>query len=726
MIETEPLPKSLEELLESVGPAKTKIYRMVRRILDDLEEVAPWDTLYYPPEEPQEFIKLEIELLEVIDSIPGRVRELAASLEEEAGEADAELVGDAEFFFEGIHGNVTPDIAKLRSKVKAMSVTAGSISLSADERAFTCEITADLKGKYCSSIMGAAATLIAGERWRGVEIEPILFPEKAEEFERNELLVETLSDVIENITNLLEDVPLADLVARWDQGKRVDQYVLTPLYSLLGNIGKLMKEKSRRALYSGDYHQIQKREQLLSTRINELTSLHNMTWAAEEGATPATADGGSPFPAMKQKATELAAILDVNILRRIIGEKYVKDLLVIVTIEKEREDAEMRRGLGIRAGVDTRGAAKPSAMRKSLPENLHSLIPLLYDDDLQNFLGLLFGAVMKRASLALQRERQAAEGAPAADKGAGDFGVMLGAELGAEISDRADEEADATFQGTAAKAPAEEEGGGEAGPAGDLDDLLSSEDASLGFGAGSEMEPVLASVDATEETPLLQIPDLEVGLEMPGGPAPSFDMAALEMAELEMPGVEPPPAAGSPDASSSGGESSDGETVPNGGAASVVEELPPMEEFPSYEPEPEPVAAGPSLEEKLEAVGRLDELLRALLSRDNAHRKSFELVSRLLEQGRSVPPSMMQSVHPYLYDILNMLIPQLNDMDDVPEIDSDPSSHLFEDCTYLCDRNLSPDQIKGQVPATMERINRLLEGLQATSGSLLQNLRRQA
>jgi len=170
VIETEPLPKSLEELLESVGPAKTKIYRMVRRILDDLEEVAPWDTLYYPPEEPQEFIKLEIELLEVIDSIPGRVRELAASLEEEAGEADAELVGDAEFFFEGIHGNVTPDIAKLRSKVKAMSVTAGSISLSADERAFTCEITADLKGKYCSSIMGAAATLIAGERWRGGEI----------------------------------------------------------------------------------------------------------------------------------------------------------------------------------------------------------------------------------------------------------------------------------------------------------------------------------------------------------------------------------------------------------------------------------------------------------------------------------------------------------------------------------------------------------------------------
>jgi hypothetical protein len=138
------------------------------------------------------------------------------------------------------------------------------------------------------------------------------------------------------------------------------------------------------------------------------------------------------------------------------------------------------------------------------------------------------------------------------------------------------------------------------------------------------------------------------------------------------------------------------------------------------------VAAGPSLEEKLDAVGRLDELLRALLSRTNAHRKSFELVSRLLKQGRSVPPSMMQSVHPYLYDILNMLIPQLNDMDDVPEIGSDQSSHLFEDCTYLCDRNLSPDQIKGQVPATMERINRLLEGLEATSGALLQDLRRRA
>ncbi len=60
--------------------------------------------------------------------------------------------------------------------------------------------------------MGASSSLIAGARWNGVEIEPVLFPEKAEEFDRNRRLVETLAEVTEAITNLLHQIPLAGLV----------------------------------------------------------------------------------------------------------------------------------------------------------------------------------------------------------------------------------------------------------------------------------------------------------------------------------------------------------------------------------------------------------------------------------------------------------------------------------------------------------------------------------
>ena len=709
-------PAERDELLSQVGPAKVQVYRTVRQILDRMDEAAPWDQLYYPSSDTKIFMAMEAAFLDVVREIPKLVKVLTDGLEDSLGAEEEQLLGDARFFFQGIHENVAFDIHKLSSKIKALSVSAGSIDLTRDERAFTCEITADLKGKYASSIMGAAAAIIADGRWNGVAIEPILFPEKREEFERNALLVSTLTEVVTNIKHLLEDLPLAELVGSWRDDERVDQYALTSLYSFLGNLGKLMKGKCRRALYSGDYHQIQKRESLLSARINELTTLHNVTW----GTVPAAAvpGGDAPFPGMIQRATELAAILDINILREIIGDRTVKDLLSIVTIERERRKSD---GLEVLDANDE--PEQKSSLRKNLPDELHSLIPLMYDEDLQNFLSLLLGSVQKRASLAVTRE--AAAPAPAAGGGAK---LDLAAELDFDDEQPADPPQRLEKPGTLELSPED----------------LALEVPDVQFDAANPFESVpdvefddpggflnsktSESEGEAEDGGILSVPDdafdpidwnsdasTEEAEESPsfdtGNDAPSFD-TGNEGSSFDF-GIDSDPTFG---AGFGGSFADDGDGTPE-----IEDTIAAFEEAAELA-EVSVVDSGPPLGEKLRLLRDLQGILRPLKARTNAHRKSYELVHRLLKQKKVVPPAMLESMHPYLYDVMNRLIPQLHQLADVPEISPDHSSNLIEYCTFLCNKDLGPQHLREAVPNTMEHLLRLLDGLNAITDSLIRDL----
>ncbi len=650
------LPPDCETLLAMVSPARRAIYELVRKILDEMEAAAPWESLYYPPDDAVAFLEMEIAFLRVVEGIPAQVKVFTDRFSTVDAE-DQQVIDDARFFFPGIHDGVSGDLTKLRSKIRAFSVTAESIALTSDERAFTCEITADLKGKYSSSIMGAAASLIAEGTWGGVEIEPILFPEKAEEFERNALLMETLTEVVDNITHLLEELPLAEVVRQWEARERVDQYALTALYSFLGNLGKLMKGKCRRALYSGDYHQIQKREGLLSLRINELTSLHNSSWGT--GADPYRQDSEIPYEAMIQKATELAAILDVNILRKIIGERYVKDILTIVTLERERENDEVEEG------------AKPwqSSLRQHLPKHLHSLIPLLYDEDLQNYLSLLLGSVFKRASLVLQRRKE---------------------------QEAAEQQLEELFESDPNATPVFDLGVDENAP--DFDPDESFAETSEPWDEGEAVVP--------EE--------------------PEIDFSPLEAAENALSGeltFEPEPeSTAMPEPEVELGHLSEIDGVLESDLE--VEFTSDLGSEPVPIPEPEPVPDGPSNDEKLVALRNLEEILQSVLSRSNSHRKSFELVHRLLKLGKTVPPAMLESMHPYLYDLMNLLIPHLHNLPEIDEVPSDLGAQLIEHCTFLCNKDLGPEQLRKQVPDTMARLMRMLDALSATSGNLIRQLAR--
>lgn len=708
------VPGTLEGLLERIGTAQAAIYHLVRQMLDDLEQAAPWDDLYYPPADKEEFLRKATLMLAVIEGIPQRVTRQIEQIEAPGVDAETdELLGDMSFFFNGIHMSVEQEIRKLRAVLERFGEDGEDLEPSPEERDFTCELLADLKGKYSSSIMGAAASLIAGGQWRGVEIEPVLFPEKAKEFERNERLVETLSEVTENIHNLLEQVPLARLVQQWGQEKRVDQYVLTPLYSLLGNLGKLMQETSRRALYSGDYHQIQRREGLLASRVNELATLHNMTW----GTVPKPPDQTEAdlFAKMVRSATELAAVLHIDILKKIIGGAQVETLLRVVIVEKELNSAvdRWRRGQEI----------QPHPNRAKVPEEQHSLIVLLYDEDLHTFLELLLGSVLKRASLTVRREMEQA------------------------VAARAAEAAEAAAQAEAAVTEAAPAQRSAAELAGELDPLLDSiqvmqpEELAAQYGSppaaqpGTPVSPGVSTpgpstpVPSTPgpstpgpSTPGQAIPGSTIPgstIPSPGSPSGPVPGPTFDSAFDPVPAVQAQPGQ-APQWLPAGDSEAPTQEIPTGRGAwdstTLDAELdslstPDFEGFPGVEP---PSFGGGQdvdvRQQALQLLGQVEQVIDRLTAPSTPSLRSFQLIQRLLKQKRTIPPAMMQSMQPYLRDITDELLPSLTRPQLVGRF-APMARQLAEDCQLLGRPELSTELLRGPVPQAMERIHRQLAAL---------------
>ena len=381
-------PATREAVLARLGAVKKAVYALVRDGVDELEQAAPWELLYYPPEDPGALLAMIGGLLVAIRGVPESIdRLLRETLAGEAG-ADEPTRDEIGFLFHGIHRMVARDIKRLEGSLETIRDRGPAAPPTPTDGRLLCELAADLKGKYASSLMGAAASLIGEGVWTGVELEPVLFPEKAEEFRSTRELMVALREAVAAIRQLPEQIPFAEVVERWRQGRRIDQYALADLPSLRGKIGRLLQQRSRRALYSGDYHQISRREVLLSARINELERLHQETWAPPgAGCAP---DLAPVFSRLVQLALEVAAVLDVDILKGILGEKKVN-------------------GLRIRGASAAGRKAPPKAAATGEDPGLEALTLLLAEDDLRIFLEMLVGAVQRRASLTV---REPAEAAP--------------------------------------------------------------------------------------------------------------------------------------------------------------------------------------------------------------------------------------------------------------------------------------------------------------------------
>jgi hypothetical protein len=376
-------PVTREEVLPRLSPVKQAVYACVRECVDELEQVAPWELLYYPPENREALLAMNGGLVVAIREGPERIDRLLAGLPAES--APGGPTGDEiSFLFHGIHRMVAHDLKRLGSSLETIRNRGPAAPTLLADGQRLCELAADLKGKYASSLMGAAASVLGEGEGVGVELEPILFPEKAEEFRCTRELVGALREAVTAIRQLPGQLPFAEIVERWRQGRRIDQYALADLPSLRGKIGQLLKERSRRALYSGDYHQISRREVLLSARINELERLHQQTWAVYSPGGPP--DLSPVFARLVELALEVAAVLDVNILKGILGEKKVNGL----------------RGRAAAVAGKTPPPAGPGVGQGGEGAGQEPLVPLLAEDDLRIFFEMLLTAVQRRASLTVR------------------------------------------------------------------------------------------------------------------------------------------------------------------------------------------------------------------------------------------------------------------------------------------------------------------------------------
>ncbi|HEV8631177.1 MAG TPA: hypothetical protein VGV61_12740, partial [Thermoanaerobaculia bacterium] len=110
------LPTDRDALLERSLPERQRLFQLVRQILDELDEAAPWDELYYPPDAPDAFLGMAAGLLGVVDRIPGRIRELVNLLSLAAPDEETrQTLEEAEFYFAGIHNMCAHDLGRLRA-----------------------------------------------------------------------------------------------------------------------------------------------------------------------------------------------------------------------------------------------------------------------------------------------------------------------------------------------------------------------------------------------------------------------------------------------------------------------------------------------------------------------------------------------------------------------------------------------------------------------------------
>jgi hypothetical protein len=279
---------------------------------------------------------------------------------------------EVEFYFHAVFRTCERDLARLESAVVEFDPR---VPVAAEKVERLCELAADLKGKFASSLMAATAALLAHTRWPNLAVEGVLFPETLEEGRLSRELEATLEGIVAWLAELPARVPLAAIVERWRQGQRADQYVFSDLVVLRGQLGSLLREEGRRALYSGDYHQIRQRELQLAERVNELEWIHRHTWAVptRQAAELIRAELGR----LEQLVSEIAALVDAEQLASLVGESAFKRL---------------------RSQMPAPSAQAPG-----------TLATLLAHEDLRVYCNMLLGAVRRRAALA-----PPAAGAPAA------------------------------------------------------------------------------------------------------------------------------------------------------------------------------------------------------------------------------------------------------------------------------------------------------------------------
>lgn len=362
------LPVDRRELLDAADPCARALLALVRLLVDELEAAAPWSLLLREPPDPSDLRERVRRLLGIIERTPGRIAAVLDDASGPHGEAiPASAREEAEFYFAALHQMAAAD---RRLVAAALDESSAPAVLSGTAAAYLAEVAADLKGKYASAMMGAAAGLVSDGKWPGFEVEASLFPEKAEEQERNRALLAALAAADADLARLRAEFPWRRLLESWRNQRPVERRALAPLATIRTTLGTLVGVELRRALFAGDYHLLQRREFLLDTRLRDLEGLH---FASLDLAAPPPGGPTADYARLAQLLLELAAVLDVDVLRELVGADTVLRL--------------------------HRQGSSAAALRQPGPAS-DPLAALLAEEDLAMYVRLLYGEVSKRFSIA--------------------------------------------------------------------------------------------------------------------------------------------------------------------------------------------------------------------------------------------------------------------------------------------------------------------------------------
>jgi hypothetical protein len=114
----------------------------------------------------------------------------------------------------------------------------------------------------------------------------------------------------------------------------------------------------------------------------------------------------------------------------------------------------------------------------------------------------------------------------------------------------------------------------------------------------------------------------------------------------------------------------------------------------------------------------VSDLLSELLAPGNSNLSAFRMTQRLLSKHARIPVAMFQSIQPYLKEVQERLVPALKQITPFHGITEEAVTKLEGYCTELRRPNLSPAELKDEVPKQMERLVRFLEALRAAVPTL--------
>jgi hypothetical protein len=90
-----------------------------------------------------------------------------------------------------------------------------------------------------------------------------------------------------------------------------------------------------------------------------------------------------------------------------------------------------------------------------------------------------------------------------------------------------------------------------------------------------------------------------------------------------------------------------------------------------------------------------------------------------------VPLSMVHATQPFLFEILNTLVPQLEVAAGIGAIPGDARQKLVANCMALCSPELGPEQMVSTVPLALNRVLRLIEALTSLTAGQVRQLRQE-